>query len=126
MVPASRVPFTRLQSLVRLHLRRSRFSGGKSEVGLSLRLRIKPAKQNSNRPAENLESNAPANAKPNFKLFARVASRHISASVHIVNSEKRVMATSVMTNGPKTRNAGVVTYATRHSSPPHSPPIRDP
>src|SRR5213078_3464661 len=123
-MPASSVPFTRLQNLRRRHLRRSILSEGKSAVGRSLRLNMKARKQNNNSPDENFDSNAPANASPNFTTASRVGSRHMSARAHMASNEKSAIAISVSTRGPNVRNVGVVTYAARHNNPPHSPPIR--
>src|SRR5438477_5110166 len=97
MAPASSMPLTRLHSLRRRHLRRPSLPAGKSAAGLILRLKMNPRKQNSNKPDENFESSAPANANPNFTTDARVGFCHMSASVHIVSREKSVIAMSVKT-----------------------------
>src|SRR5438034_1015944 len=75
-------------------------------------------------PAVNFESNAPARLKAKRKTFPRVGSRHRLENVHSASSENSVNATSVCTRGPKARNAGVLTYRLRQSSPPHAPPSR--
>jgi hypothetical protein len=103
-------------------MRRSILSRGKNSRGRTRRLKMNAAKQNNNNPAENFESRAPAKANPNFSTAARVGSRHISANAHRVSTEKNVMARSVSSSGPKTRNVGAVAYAARHSSRPHESP----
>jgi hypothetical protein len=88
------------------------------------KLRTNAAKAKNRTPAVNFDSNAPARLKPNSKTFPRVGSRHRLANVQSASRENSVNATSVCTRGPKARNAGVLTYRVRQSSPPQEPPSR--
>src|SRR5256884_12755 len=108
-------------------LRQSRASALPSGVPGTRRnrkLRTNTAKAKNRTPAVNFESNAPARLKAKRKTFPRVGSRHRLENVHSASSENSVNATSVCTRGPKARNAGVLTYRLRQSSPPHAPPSR--
>ena len=65
-------------------------------------------KTTNNNPEENFDSSAPANVRPNRNTVLRLVERHISGNCQTVRTQNKAIAISVMTRGPKARNAGVV------------------
>src|SRR6185503_4590473 len=106
--PAHAMLWRKLHQARRRHLRRSSFSRGTSGNGRNRRLRATAGKVSSKRPEEHLDRSAPASANPTTIRSFVVGERHSLAISQIVRTQNRVMTTSVTTNGPNVRNAGVV------------------
>lgn len=110
--------------------RRQRFraalSVGCSGSGRSRMLKATAGKTKKSSPEENFESNAPAKTSPNLTTSPPLGECHMAGNCQMVSSQNSVTTTSVITSGPKARNAGIVTYAIRHSRPPQAPPNCEP
>ena len=106
--------------------RSSAFSTGCSGSGLNRKLSATAANTKNNSPDENFESRAPASTRPNFTIVLGEGERHIFGSCQTVSTQNNVTAMSVITSGPKERNAGMVTKAERQIKPPQEVPSRAP
>src|SRR5579863_6531063 len=106
---AQRVALARLRHACRRQARRAELSMGCSGTPRQRKLKARAANTKNNIPEENFDRNAPARMSPYLTTVPREGECHICGSCQMASTQNKVTATSVMTSGPKARNAGMLT-----------------